>query len=123
MQLLYLKERYRFDTEDFFIMIPGALKELLKEAECQHNCLYQYTMSAAFDKDEVIVFVRSKKAPKKSLITMEINGGRIEQALCAFNRVPNTKQQEFIEVFAKGKRLIMGGEYDNWWDDDEEESD
>lgn len=51
-KMLRIKEKYRFDTEEFFIMIPGTLKELLKEAECQHNCLYKYALSADFDDDE-----------------------------------------------------------------------
>ncbi len=117
-----IKEQYIYDTEEYFVMIPDTLKELLKEAESQHNCLYKYVLSAAFDREEAIVFVRSKKAPNKSLITMEIEGGRIEQALCAFNRVPNAQQQEFIEAFAKEKGLTMSADFDDdWWDDDDEE--
>lgn len=123
-KMLSIKENYTFATNDYFVMIPSTLKELLKEAECQHNCLYKYIMCAAFDDNEAIVFVRSKKTPTKSLVTVEIEDGRIQQAFCAFNKVPDEQQQQFLKAFAEAKGLIICDDFDNdWWDDDEEERD
>lgn len=103
---LYVREceKYRFQDDDYEIIIPETLDAILEESAHQHHCLYQ----SAFDIIDgymKVVFMRKKKKRYKSLVTIEIANDSISQAKACCNEVPTLDQMRFIAKFAKAKGL------------------
>lgn len=71
----------------------------------------------------VILFMRDKAAPSKSLVTAEVKENAVVQAYRAFNKLPDEQEQRFIEEFAKEKKLCLKFTYDEEIDDWIEEDD
>ncbi|WP_080678410.1 PcfJ domain-containing protein [Ruminococcus albus] len=77
--------------------------DLLDEATQQHNCVASYAQSIAEGRSLIYV-MREKKAPEKSLITIELTPKthKIRQKLLAYNcPIRNKAQTEFIERWHK----------------------
>ena len=110
---------YAYETSEYIVLMPASLRELLREAENQHNCLYQYVLEAACDNETFILFVRGKGSEKDSLITVEVHNEMINQAYGAYNRNLNEKEKCFLEEYAVVKKLILPHQYDYNDGDDE----
>ena len=118
------KEDYSFETNEYVVMMPSSLKELLQESQNQHNCLYNYVLCAMRNKT-TILFLREKGKEDKSYVTIEVVDKEIRQALGRYNSKLDETQERYLEEYAKCKGLIRwsdvdfdGEEYDDW---DEEE--
>ncbi|MDE7352701.1 MAG: PcfJ domain-containing protein [Acetatifactor sp.] len=116
------KRKYEYENDRYQMIIPKDVSDILREAAQQHNCLYRYVWRVASG-DTVILFMRDKGNPSKSLVTLEVKHNAIVQAYRAFNKLPNEQEQKFIEEFAKEKRLCFETEYDEDDDDWIEEED
>lgn len=98
------QEIYAYESDDYLVKVPSSVRELLSEAEHQHNCLYRYVLKMAYN-DSVILLMREKRNLCESLVTIEVKNGVICQALRSFNCLPDKKQKEFLERFAEVKKL------------------
>lgn len=116
------KRKYEYENDRYQMIVPKDVSDILREAAQQHNCLYRYVWRVASG-DTVILFMRDKGNPSKSLVTLEVKHNAIVQAYRAFNKLPNEQEQKFIEEFAKEKRLCFETEYDEDDDDWIEEED
>ena len=115
------QDKYFYETSEYIVYMPASLRELLNEAENQHNCLYQYVLDAACDDEIFILFVRERGKEKDSLITVEVQDGMINQAYKAYNRNPNEKERGFLEEYAAIKKLVLPTNiYFDWFDVDED---
>lgn len=107
---------YRYCDEQYEIVIPKTIKDVLEESEQQHNCLYQSVMEI-LRQDMVVVFMRERSKKNKSLVTIEVGRQEILQVKACCNRDPSDKQMMFIGKFAKAKGLLfkdfMRSEYKN----------
>lgn len=107
---------YRYCDEQYEIIIPKTIKDVLEESEQQHNCLYQ-SVKEILRQDMVVVFMRERSKKKKSLVTIEVGRQEILQVKACCNRDPSDKQMMFIGKFAKAKGLLfkdfMRSEYKN----------
>lgn len=82
-----LKKNLTFEDDNFIVVVPTTIAELVKEGEEQHNCVgdYGYDNKVLEGKCN-IVFIRKKINPNKSYITCEINpNGHIIQYYLAHN--------------------------------------
>ena len=108
--------QYRYCDEQYGIIIPRTIKDILEESEQQHNCLYQSVMEI-LRQDMVVVFMRERSKKNKSLVTIEVGRQEILQVKACCNRDPSDKQMMFIGKFAKAKGLLfkdfMRSEYKN----------
>lgn len=100
-------EDYKYEDGKYFITVASTLEELYDESAQQRNCLWNYTWSVS-RQGVGILFMRSKSAPKKSLITIEVRDGRIVQALQKCNHQPTKEQKKFLRKFAEEKNLLFG---------------
>lgn len=91
--------RFAFEDEDYIIVTPTEVREFIREANAQRNCLRCYVERVASGNTN-IVFVRRKNRPKDSFVTMEIHKNTITQFRGIFNTVPAVKTLEFIGKFA-----------------------
>lgn len=99
-------ENYHFQDEKFVIVMPYTIGDIIEESEHQHNCLYQY-VSEILEGKMMVLFMRTRKDNKKSLVTIEVNekDRRIEQARGRYNRDLSEEENEFIGKFAIAKKL------------------
>lgn len=107
-----IKKKYAYETDEYFIVIPKTIRELIKEAVNLQVFLYASEEETSFyDEGEDIVFVRNKKEPFKPLIIIVIREERISEVYCEYNCAPDEHQQSFIETFAidKGLSVIYDG--------------
>lgn len=98
-------KKYETKIDNYIFIAPKDPKDMIDEATQQSNCLASY-VNRVIDGSSQIIFMRDKKTPEKSLITMEIANGRITQALKASNRDPEEAYKVVIRNFAKKYDLI-----------------
>ena len=97
---------YRYQNEEYIVLTPKSVKCLIDETEYQHNYLIHYIMEI-INGNKTVIFMRNKKERNKPLVTILINSvdGTIEQAKGRCNRSLSEKECDFIEKYAKEKKL------------------
>ena len=91
---------YEFKTKDFIFMYPNSPQEIKDEAVMQNNCVASY-IEKVLKGECHIMFLRSKDAPDKSLVTLEIRHFEVVQSKAAFNKDPLPECMEAIKLFNK----------------------
>lgn len=81
--------------------------ELCLEAINQRNCLMDYIEPHAVA-NTTILFLRKRKNPKKSFVTIEILNNEISQVYAKCNALPEASVYAFLEMYSKK----MGLSYD-----------
>lgn len=99
------KQKYSYEDDRFKIVIPETLPEILDESNQQHNCLYQMIDDEILTDKSIVLFMRDKKAIKKSLVTIEIRDTAIIQAKRVCNNPIKDEDKSFLKAFAKEKGL------------------
>lgn len=100
-------ERYFYEDDRYVIVVPKGIEDILQESEHMHNCLYSYVLPI-MNGSTTVVFMRDKKKPMNSLVSVEIKEGSINQALQCCNKEITPIQKAFLKSFAKKKGLKYG---------------
>ncbi len=95
-----LQERYQFEQLGFMVVPPISAQDIVKEGDKLHHCVGRYIKKMVLEKT-IILFIRKKSAPKKSLCTVEIKNGKIAQARTQNNADPYPKLQRFINLWER----------------------
>ena len=74
---------------------PESTQAIKDEAVSQNNCVASY-ISRVIDGNCDILFLRKKAFPEESLVTIEVQNGKIVQAKQKFNDPVTKKQQDVI---------------------------
>lgn len=82
------REALTFENEDFMVVIPQTSDDFQAEADAQHNCVFSMYLDRVINGYTHVVFVRRKDNPTQSLITCEVNNGKILQFLEKYNNCP-----------------------------------
>ena len=81
------KIAFRYEDENFTILIPTTADEFKKEADYQQNCVFRLYYPRVKDCSTHVVFIRKKSDINTPYITCEVsNCGDIIQYLARFNR-------------------------------------
>ena len=97
---------YEWKSNNYIFRLPADINDIKDEARQQGNCLFNAGYASRFaDGNCVILFMRDKRDPLKSLVTMEIRDGEIRQALSAGNRRPDASIRNVIQEYATEKKL------------------
>lgn len=91
----------------YCIISPETQADMSDEASQQANCLSGYIKPFAEDSTD-IYFMRLKKIPDKSLVTIEVNNGRVRQAFRARNEQITADESRFLAKWCEK----FGIEYD-----------
>ena len=76
-------------------------EDIIEEATKQHNCLRSY-IERVRDGGTTVAFIRRKKAPQTSYVSVEIFEGRLAQVKLAYNKNPDDPSlNEFIAHWCK----------------------
>lgn len=92
------------DEGRYIFIAPTVPEDFYNEARNQANCLAGYVGKFAKGED-IIMFMRDKEQPETSLVTIEIIGDTITQALRRSNRYPLFEQVQALKKFAKKFKL------------------
>lgn len=96
---------YEYKNEEYQIVSPKNMTELMMEGRNQHNCVYCYE-ERILDGEEMIFFLRKNAYPERSLVTIELfPDGCIGQIFRSCNEEPSEEELKFIKEWAKLKNL------------------
>ena len=89
--------KFEAKIDDFIFVAPKIPQDFYDEATEMHNCLAGYVERYANGEDHII-FMRHKKDPEKSLVTIELSlDGQLLQAYQASNRKVTAEQKSIID--------------------------
>lgn len=95
----------------YTVIVPQTSQDIKDEAVQQHNCVASY-IDGVIDGKCQIVFLRHKAEPEKSLVTVEVRGNCVVQALQTYNQ-PLTKEQADIidhyETYLNERKMKNAG--------------
>ena len=103
----YKKMYYEYSNGKYVVTMPKDGFELCLEAINQRNCLMDYIEPHAVA-NTTILFLRKRKNPKKSFVTIEILNNEISQVYAKCNALPEASVYAFLEMYSKK----MGLSYD-----------
>ena len=85
---------------DYVFTLPKQASDLAAEGAMMSNCVAGYAKNVS-NGSTTIVFMRNKKKPNDSLVTVEVRGGNIVQAYAAYNRSIGDKELIGMVKWAK----------------------
>ena len=98
------KQRIKPDMEhsfDSYIFIyPKTIQDIKDEAVSQNNCVASY-IDDVIDGSCDILFLRKKDSPNESLVTIEVQNGKIVQAKRRFNYPISKDEQSVVDKWNK----------------------
>ncbi|MDO4797194.1 MAG: PcfJ domain-containing protein [Coriobacteriales bacterium] len=97
---------HSMDDDKYLIRPVANVRELLDEAEHQHNCLATYLDKYASG-DTDIWLMRATDSPDKSLVTVEVRDGRVRQAFQACNRQITQSQSRWLRKWCAECGYVM----------------
>lgn len=88
-----------FENDDYVVVIPETVDEIINEGKNQHNCVGGYVRDVVRENCN-IVFVRQKSNPDVSYITVEIYpNGYIGQYLRSYNHSASDADHAFRKLY------------------------
>ena len=102
---------YEGKVGKFMIIAPKTPKDMIDEGQMQSNCVASYIDRVA-NGYTMIFFMRLRKDPEKSLVTIEVRDGRLVQVKARFNKKPTDEQNAAVETwflnsFRKPKQVSL----------------
>lgn len=91
---------YEWKNEEYIIKCPKSKDEIIDESIQQANCLAGYIQNFTDGKSDIF-FLRKLNTPQKSLVTIEIRGGRLTQAYRARNKRISDEEQSVVHKWCK----------------------
>lgn len=89
-------EKNQYNNDIYIIRPAKSLEDIKNEAKQQVNCVYKnYSDKYAFGETD-IYFMREVENPEKSLVTVEVNNGRIRQKYQKKNEIVTKEQSIFL---------------------------
>lgn len=99
-----------YEDDKYIIRPANSITDMIMEGRNQNNCVRTYANRYSNNKTE-IYFLREKANLDKSLVTIEVCKGKIQQARCKNNKLVTDK--EILKVLKKWERNLIKIEGDN----------
>ena len=102
-----IKKRYKelenkiYINDKYIIRPARSVEDMKDEAKQQNNCVYRVYSEKYANGSTDIYFLRDKKNPKKSLVTVEVNKNKIRQQFQKYNREVTKEQDNFLKLWEK----------------------
>ena len=111
--LAKFEKQYSFKNNDFVIIVPKTISEIITEGKLQQHCVGGYA-DRHLEGKLAILFLRSAKEPDKPLYTIEMHNKSLSQVQGFHNRTPLTSEaKKFFEMWLswvrKGSRRDENG--------------
>lgn len=101
-----MKKELEHKGDKFCIIIPKSSKDIISEGTSLNHCVGSY-VKKILDEKTYIFFLRLKKKPEESLVTLEFIEGAITQAKGSYNRAIDEKERKYLESFCRIKKLKL----------------
>jgi hypothetical protein len=102
-----LLERYGYRRNNLRLTPPQTAEEIVAEGHTLRHCVGGYIQRIARG-ESVILFLRRENAPSKPFYTVELIGGRLNQARGIQNNAPTPEVRRFLDAWARD--VLQGGE-------------
>jgi len=99
-----MRPKLEFKDKKYCVVIPKNAKDIISEGTDLNHCIGSYVDKILLE-ECYIMFLRLKKEPKKSLVTIEVIKDAITQAKGSYNRQLEKEEKEFLNLYAKKKKL------------------
>lgn len=100
-----IKDRYEYEDEEYRILVPQSLVEIVQEGRALHHCVgsSERYFDRIEDRETYICFLRRKSAPGIPFYTIEVEpGGTIRQHRSAYDEEPGIGEiREFLRKWQK----------------------
>ena len=95
----------------YVIIAPKTPKDMIEEGQMMSNCVASYIERVA-NGNCMIFFMRTRKEPDRSLVTIEVRDGNLVQVKGRFNKRPTDEQNSavntwFRNAFQKPKQISL----------------
>lgn len=102
----YYKAQKHLEWSDdtYSIIVPETVNDMIEEAIQQNNCLRTY-IGSVLEGQTSIFFLRKKKFPDESLVTIEVTRGELVQAKAKYNRAPGQAEMDAIRRWCDAKKI------------------
>lgn len=90
-----IKPEMECSIGDYLFIYPKSPQDIKDEAVQQNNCVASYIKRVTEGKCDIL-FLRHKRDPEKSLVTIEVRNGKIVQALRRFNYSISDNEREAV---------------------------
>lgn len=98
-------KQLEYSKGDYFVCVPRTVEDVVREATNQKNCLRSYVTRIA-NGETSVCFIRKKKAPDESYVTVEVYNSRINQLKGFANSNPRDKElMEFVKSWQAAKNI------------------
>lgn len=92
--------RLEMKIGQWMIICPKKQEEILDEAAQQHHCVASYIQSVVEGKCHIL-FMRKADHPDKSVVTLELVGGKIVQARGLLNRMLSAEETSIVAEYER----------------------
>lgn len=104
------REDLEYIQKDYSILYPKCYTEIQKEGAQLSHCVASY-VDKVIKGGTHILFLRKSNKLDESLITVEVRNEVIVQFKGAYNRNLSPEEMEFLNRYAKNKKLKIAGGY------------
>ena len=87
--------RLEASFRQYEVIAPRQVQDIKDEGVELHHCVASY-VDRVIKGETNILFLRNKKEPSQSLVTLEVRDGKVTQARGKYNRMPTEQEQEAI---------------------------
>lgn len=96
-----LEETYRFEDEQFCMVLPTCKEDFNREGRENHNCVGGSYYDKMLKGQSCVMFLRRKEEPDKVFCTVEMNGEKILQCRAVRNSEPPEEAKVFMDKFSR----------------------
>mgnify|MGYP000936790162 CR=1 FL=1 len=98
-----------FDSDGYVIRPAASVREIIDEADAQHNCVAGFIDKYARGETDLWLMRKAAK-PDEPLVTVEVRGGNVRQAFQSHNRQVTAEQRRVLSDWceAVGYRMPTG---------------
>lgn len=101
---------FEYKKKDFTIITPKEMSDLIKEGSELSHCVASYVDSIVSKRCKIF-FLRNVEDIDKPLATIEVRGENVRQARGYANRSLKQSERDFVEEWAKKKKLELNYYY------------
>lgn len=93
----------KYEDSKYIIYPAPSVESIIDESSMQNNCVRSYCDKYANNETQ-IYFMRKKSDINKSFVTIEVNNGKIKQAMLKFNKIPG---KEILDILNEWENNLI----------------
>ena len=99
-----VNKHLEWEQDNYLIRMPTSAEDIRDEADQMHHCVATYIPQIEAG-EKIVMFMRDKENPDKSLVTVEVIDGAITQAYAQRDTYPSIPCMVWLTKWAQEKDL------------------